>query len=190
MNRLNHNAGCLELIVGCMYSGKSSSLISKIRQYNILGKKILVVNHILDERYSVNCVSSHDKSQVDAIALQQLTDIWQMSNYKELEVIFVEEAQFFSDLQEFVIRSVETDNKHVIVCGLDGDYNRKPFEQVINLIPFADTVEKKTALCIRCKDGTLASFSKRLVTNEARQLVGSHEAYIPVCRWHYQEKST
>lgn len=188
MKELNNNAGKLELIIGPMYSGKSSSLINRIRQYRIIGQKVLVLNHVSDTRYGTDSVIiSHDKIAIDSLTSEHLMLFLQ----KEKEIILgnniicIEEAQFFEDLYEFVTLCVEKYGKHVIVSGLDGDYNRKPFEQIINLIPLSDIVERRNALCIECKDGTLASFSKRIVNASDRFVVGSDDKYIPVCRYHY-----
>lgn len=188
MNRLHPKSGKLEMILGCMFSGKSSELINRVRQHKILGRNVLVVNHISDNRYAEDSVSSHDHTTLDALCLNALTCIWEMQEYQLLDVIFINEAQFFEDLHRFVSRSVDEDKKHVILCGLDGDYNRMPFSQITELIPFADVVEKRSALCIQCRDGTIASFSKRIINSDQRQLIGHTDTYIPVCRFHYLEQ--
>ena len=146
---------------------------------------MLVVNHVSDTRYKENAVCSHDNIVVEALCLTSLKDIWAMERYKETEVIFVEEAQFFDDLYEFVKKTVDEDEKHVILCGLDGDFNRQPFRQMVDLIPLADLVEKRSALCIECRDGTVASFSKRIVKSKDLHLIGHSDCHIPVCRYHY-----
>ena len=189
-NTMNHHhpsAGTLELITGCMYSGKSTSLLNRMRQHTLLDNKMLAVNHSADKRYADNAIVSHDKDMSFALSVDTLMPLLQKKEYEEADVICVEEGQFFSDLYEFVFHAVENDKKRVIVSALDGDYNRKPFWNVLKLIPLADTVEKRNALCIECKDGTLASFSKKIVgidSNE-RIMIGGQDKYIPVCRFHY-----
>jgi thymidine kinase len=187
MKLFNDHAGKLEMIIGCMLSCKSSTLISKIRQHKVLGRNILVINHVSDIRYRDKSICTHDNISIDAIPLETLNTIFDNENYGITNTIFIEEAQFFTDLYEFVMKAVEKDNKHVILCGLDGDYQRKPFMQIMNLIPMADIVERKNALCIKCRDGTIASFSKRIVEGNERNMIGGIETYMPVCRYHYHE---
>jgi thymidine kinase len=186
MKELHCNSGKLELIIGPMYSGKSSCLISRIRQHEILGMSIMVLTHSSDTRYSDDAkVSSHDKVHIDATNCVALLPILDTDEYKTAEVVCVEEAQFFEDIYEFVVKAVEEHQKHLIVSGLDGDFQRQPYRQILDLIPLADIVERKNALCIQCRDGTLASFSKRIVSSEDRLLIGGKNTYIPVCRFHY-----
>lgn len=188
MNQLHYFSGKLELIIGCMFSGKSTSLLNRERQHKLLGRKILIVNHSCDNRYGENIVASHDMVSTSALSIPALKQLKQLDTYKDTDILMIEEAQFFPDLYEFVLQAVERDRKHVIVSGLDGDYQRQPYEQILHLIPIADIVERRNALCIECKDGTLASFSKRVVHHEERVLVGSQKEYIPVCRYHYNDK--
>jgi thymidine kinase len=189
MKDLHANAGKLELIIGPMYSGKSSSLIHRIRQYRVIGQKVLVINHSCNTRYTdASVVSSHDKVTIDAVNCERLMPLLVDAKNTDVNVICIEEAQFFEDLYEFVMLCVEQHGKHIIVSGLDGDFNRKPFRQVLDLIPLSDIVERRNALCITCRDGTLASFSKRIVNVSDRVLVGSDDAYIPVCRYHYHNE--
>jgi thymidine kinase len=188
MKVLNHNSGILELIIGGMMSGKSSSLLNKIRQHKLLDRNVLVINHVSDVRYKKEGVCSHDNIHIEGIMLETLNDIYNLESYKTSDTIFIEEAQFFTDLYDVVYQMVEKDKKYVVVCGLDGDYERKPFQQVIDLIPLSDIVERKNAFCIKCKDGTLASFSKRLHHSTLRNIVGGIDKYVPVCRYHYHNE--
>ena len=103
-------------------------------------------------------------------------------DYQQAETIFIDEAQFFSDLYEFVKVSVETHNKQVVVIGLDGDSDRRNFGQIHQLVPLCDTITKLTALCSLCKDGTLGIFSKKIVNSSQTVDVGSTDKYMAVCR--------
>ena len=178
-------SGHLEVIIGPMFSGKSSCLIGKIKKYKLLGKKIIVINHEKDTRYGTNKIITHDRTEYDAICLKNLSSIYNFDEFKDLDVIFIEEAQFFDDLYDFVKDCVDNHNKHVIVAGLDGDYRREPFTQVVNLIPLAEDIIKLKALCLYCNDGTEACFTKRLVNDDRRILVGTDVEHIPLCRKHY-----
>ena len=102
-NTMSNILGSINLIIGCMFSGKSTETIRLIRRYKTLGNKnILVINHTLDTRYGESVISSHDKVQYKCISLEKLNDIKQKEEYLKADVIFVEEGQFFNDLFDFV----------------------------------------------------------------------------------------
>ena len=185
---INKNLGRIDIIIGSMFSGKSTELIRRINRYKVLGKNILVINNKLDKRYSENSISTHSNIKLECISLDKLSDINETDKYsKEYEacdVVVIEEAQFFKDLHDFVINSADNDNKIVLVAGLDGDSNRNEFGDILKLIPKCDTVKKLHALCVKCNDGTLACFTKRLVKNDSQIYIGVSE-FIAVCRHHY-----
>jgi thymidine kinase len=182
------NMGRIDIIIGSMFSGKSTELIRRINRYKVLGKNILVINNKLDKRYSENSISTHSNIQLECISLSKLQDVYDnekySNEYNECNVVVIEEAQFFEDLHDFVVNAADNDNKIVIVAGLDGDSNRNEFGDILKLIPKCDTVKKLHALCVKCKDGTLASFTKRLVKNDSQIYIGVSE-FIAVCRYHY-----
>jgi thymidine kinase len=101
------------------------------------------------------------------------------------DVILINEGQFFPDLEEFV-RTMLSQGKKIYVCGLDGDYERKKFGQILDLIPICDKVIKLTSLCTICKDGTPGIFSKRISSETEQKVIGSKN-YIPVCRKCYEK---
>lgn len=179
--------GNIKIILGPMFSGKSSEIIRLINRYKILNKKILAINHEIDNRYGENKIISHNKEKIDCINLKNLKPIMETEDYKNSEVIVIEEAQFFSDLYEFVVTSADKYHKNIIVAGLDGDYQKKPFGDLLRLIPHAESVVKLHALCLKCNDGTKAAFTKRIIDNDKKILVGSSENYQPVCRKHFLE---
>jgi thymidine kinase len=102
-------------------------------------------------------------------------------------VIFIDEAQFFDDLYECVYSLVELYGKHVVVAGLDGDCNRKKFGSILDLIPICNTIDKYSAYCSVCKDGTLAPFTKKAFNYvcENKIEIGGSDKYMPVCRNHF-----
>ena len=184
---MNKNlTGRIDLIMGCMFSGKSTEIIKTINRYRVLGKKIMIVNHKSDNRYKENSIVTHDKISIDSISVSDIDTIKTNSQYKTSEVIVIEEAQFFENLYEFATTAADIDKKIVIVAGLDGDSNRNQFGDILKLIPHCETVTKLHALCVKCKDGTPACFSKRLINNNTQVLIGVNE-YIAVCRFHYLE---
>jgi thymidine kinase len=169
----------LEIIMGCMFSGKTTELIRRITTLTKLDKNILVVNSSVDTRSSRSVVKTHDDVTFDCIK----TNVLMTLDIHNVDVIAIDEAQFFKDLDPFIVNALNT-NKHVIVSGLDGDSNQQKFGQLIDLIPRADTVTKLHAVCTDCNDGTPASFSKRCVDDTQQELVGTSDKYKAVCRKH------
>jgi thymidine kinase len=182
---MSNNGGSINLIFGCMFSGKSTESIRLIRRYNNTNKKLLVVNHKLDNRYGDSIISSHDKIQLKCVSLENLEDIKESEEYKSVDIIFIEEGQFFKDLFDFVTNAADNEHKTVYVTGLDGDYKRNMFGDICRLIPHAENITKLKALCSICKDGTLANFTKRIVDDTKLELIGNENMYIPTCRIHY-----
>ena len=188
MDVSNNKSGRIDIIIGSMFSGKSTELIRRINRYKVLGKKILVINHKLDQRYSENSISTHSNMMLECLSIHKLNDITSneeyLKEYNACEVLVIEEAQFFEDLYDVVVKAADIDNKIVIVAGLDGDSNREEFGDILKLIPKCDSVKKLHALCVKCKDGTSASFTKRLVKNNSQIYIGVSE-FIAVCRYHF-----
>ena len=182
--------GRIELIIGCMYSGKTSQLLSLIKRYKSIKTNMMVINYLEDTRYgNDNKIYSHDKNSIEAIPLDNLnklvTDSKYREQYREAETIFINEGQFFENLLEFTTNAANNDDKTIIICGLDGDYLRRPFGDILYLIPHADKVTRLEALCKICGNGTPGIFTKRIIKTEGQKLIGGDESYIPVCRNHY-----
>ncbi len=182
----------LQLFIGPMYAGKSSELIRQIQRYEILDKNILVINHSINNRYGSNTITTHTKmSYDDCIIINSLNEIFENDDYKmrfeNAEVIIIEELQFFGGAYDYIVDWCDNKNKHVIACGLDGDFRRAPFGDVLRLIPHAEKVVKLSALCKRCKDGTPANFTMRVTKDESQTVVGSNDVYEAVCRKHFLE---
>ena len=189
--------GYLKLILGPMFSGKTSELIGLYRRYIRSGREVMVINYAGDTRYSSTDLSTHDKQMIHCYMLNSLKDVYKCDYYKDKDgkeqplldifnnsdVILINEGQFFEDIYETVIEWVETYHKKVYICGLDGDSNRSLFGKLFCLIPFADEVVKLNSICASCKDGTPAPFTKRIIDNSNGAIIqiGSDE-YMPVCR--------
>ena len=180
------STGRLELIIGNMFSGKSTELIRRINRQKSINGKILIINYIDDNRYSEDSISTHDNVQMKSLKLKKLSEISAdlLSHY---DSIFIDEGQFFTDLYFFVNYLVEKLGKHVVVSGLDGDYNRNQFGDLIKLIPICDTVDKLTAYCNKCNNGTYAPFTKKLKATGEVLDIGGTDKYIPVCRYHFNK---
>lgn len=172
----------LELIVGCMYSGKSSELIRRVKRLQTIQQSYLIYNSVIDTRYGSSGIYTHNQCHISCLVTDNLMNQCQTDQFKNASTIFIDEAQFFSDLYEFVKCSVERYHKHVVVIGLDGDSDRHNFGQIHKLIPLADDITKLKALCSLCSDGTPGIFSKKKIHSSDQVDIGSTDKYIAVCR--------
>jgi thymidine kinase len=199
MTTSNNNTGYLQLFIGSMYSGKTSKLLDIYKQCKFCNIPVTIINHVIDNRYHNTMVSTHDQAMAPCLQASELNDLWSDNGYKksgekkdlcphnavrDSDVILINEGQFFPDLYDVVVDMLNC-NKKVYICGLDGDFERKKFGQILDLIPLCDKVTKLTSLCSQCKDGTPGIFSMRL-TNETAQTVVGSDNYIPVCRKCYK----
>lgn len=187
----------LQLILGPMFAGKSSELLGTIRKYSAIQWPILVITHSSDTRYVTATqanpeIVSHDAQRHPALATSDLNSLLENTDFQSARLVIIEEAQFFQGLKDFVLHAVETCNKDVICVGLDGDTNRKPFGELLELIPFCDSVVKRHAFCRRCTNApTPAIFTFCSGTEKNTQvLVGGSETYEPLCRKHYLDPNT
>ncbi|MDA9846976.1 hypothetical protein N9C10_03520 [Flavobacteriaceae bacterium] len=176
-------AGRLELIIGCMFSGKSTEMIRRLKRYKAINKNILVINSSRDTRNPRSVLQTHDNITFDCVKTDSLLELFCTDKIQSADIIAIDEAQFFSHLRDFVEGVLEL-NKHVIVAGLDGDFKQHVFGELLYLIPLADEVDKLKAMCMECNDGTLGPFSKRMIDNTEQELVGANEIYKSVCRMH------
>jgi len=175
---MNSTSAYLELIIGPMFSGKASRLVDIYKQCKFCNIPVSVVNHSIDTRYHDTMLSTHDKVMIPCIKAKCITDI--LDILATSQVIIINEGQFFEDLYTTVV-SLLSQGKKIYVGGLDGDFERKKFGHILDLIPMCDKVTKLTSLCSICKDGKSGIFSKRLTMETEQTIVGS-DSYIPVCR--------
>ena len=180
--------GYLELIIGPMFSGKTSRLVEIYKQCIFCNIPVLTINHSLDERYDKSLLSTHDQIKIPCIKVDKLCDLLNSQLIYESHVILINEGQFFVDLYDFTVNMLELDKK-IYICGLDGDFERKKFGQILDLIPMCDKVNKLSSLCSICKNGIQGIFSMRLTNDKQQTLVGS-DNYIPVCRKCYENTKT
>jgi thymidine kinase len=184
---MRDRGGRLELILGCMFSGKSSELIRRLKRFQAIDKNILVINSLKDTRSENEVLKTHDNVFFDCIKTNNLMKVVETSQYKNTKIIGIDESQFFSNLISFVECSLKH-NKHLIVTGLDGDFKQNLFGEILFLIPLAEQVDKLNAYCMECNDGTLAPFTKRIVgISDSQEVIGSNDIYKAVCREHLSE---
>jgi thymidine kinase len=194
MNKINNtpqilkDVGYLQLIIGPMFSGKTSSIINLQNQYKFSKMNVCVINYAEDKRYDENKLSTHDKVMIECFNTLQLQNILHIDFINKFDVFLINEGQFFNDLFNQVKLLVEKHNKIVHVCGLDGDFKRNGFQQITQLIPIADSIEKKQSICMNCENGTKALFSHR-ISNETQVKVIGASNYIPLCRFCYLKKN-
>ena len=193
--------GYLEVILGPMYSGKTSRLVEIYKQCVFCSIPVSVINHSSDNRYDDELLSTHDKVKIPCIKTNKLFDLWiaradvtderipRLKDKRQIamsDVILINEGQFFPDLYDFVFRLLKN-GKKIYVCGLDGDFKRQKFGEILDIIPLCDKVYKLNSLCSSCKDLKPGIFSMRL-TNESEQMVIGSNNYTPVCRNCYEMK--
>ena len=174
----NSNIATLNLIIGPMFSGKTTELLRIAKRLQSINLKVLLLNYFEDTRYSDSDMKTHDNDGLPCKFIRHFDNL----NYDNYDVICINEAQFFNKLVPFC-KNVLSKNKTLYVSGLDGDYKQEKFGEILDLIPLCDSIKKLHAFCKICKDGTHANFTKRLVTNKNQKLIGTDE-YIPVCRKH------
>lgn len=174
--------GKLTLVCGPMYAGKTSHLISTYEKHKA---HAIVINYCDDNRYSETMLSTHDKLMIPCIKVRNLADIENMLEillFKDLiKTIFIDEAQFYSDLVPQVLKFLEVWNKDVFVYGLDSDFRRQKFGSLLDLVPHADHVEKLRANCSKCLSKNSAMYSHRLTSEKNVVLIGNSN-YESLCR--------
>ena len=182
--------GYLEIILGPMFSGKTTLLIQHYKKFSYIGKNVAVVNYVDDVRYHESLLSTHDKIMIPCIFAKTLQELWSIpeNGIRNADVIIINEGQFFEDLYETVLDMVENHHKSVYICGLDGDFQRNKFGKLLDLIPYANNVTKLNSLCALCKNGKTGLFSHRISSETSQVVIGS-DNYKPVCRLCYQKNT-
>ena len=180
--------GRLSLLLGCMFAQKTTELLRRVRRYKSIGYKVLVVNFIGDNRYGEECIASHDKEVEKAVCVEKLKSVDHLVRSGQYNVIAIDEGQFFTDLYEYITQWADELPVHIVISGLDGTSERAPFGDMLRLIPHAEEVERLSAFCSECRDGTVAVYSKYFGAaqkDENGVAIGGAEAYRPVCRKHF-----
>jgi len=178
-NPLLHLAkhGRIQLICGPMFSGKSTELLRKMRVFEVALHKSLIIKYAKDNRFSKECLSTHDRVMRKAVQATRLEEV-----RKEAEgctIIGIDEGQFFEDVVEFSV-DMANRGKIVIIAALDGDFQQKPFMSIIELIPNCESVVKLSSVCMSCLKQ--ASFTKRLNDDTRVEVIGHNDMYAASCR--------
>ena len=178
-----NRAGSIEVIAGSMFSGKTEELIRRLKRANIAKLKIEIFKPAIDTRYSVSEVVSHDENTIMSTSVETSGNIALLAG--DVDVIGIDEAQFFDNGLISVCVSLANRGIRVIVAGLDMDFKGQPFGPVPGLMAVADHITKVHAICLRC--GNVAQFSHRISKAEKLVLLGEKDEYEPLCRSCYNK---
>lgn len=179
----------LQIFVGPMFAGKSSTILRIVNRHKAIGRKMCVVTYAGDNRYSAeDILMNHDAIGVPCKKTELLRTISDHPDFVDAKLVIIDEAQFFKDLKVFVLDCLDRLQKDVVIVGLDGDADRKPFGQILECIPLADEVTKLKAFCRDCGDGTEAIFTYCNKQKSEQVEVGGAEMYESLCRKHYMAK--
>jgi len=182
-NRNSKKSGNIQLILGPMFSGKSSELIKLMRRYNIKKLKTVVVKFSMDNRYSLtDNVVTHDQFHYPAIKCNNLSELKHI--LEQHEVIGIDEGQFFPDLAQ-VCEELANMGKHIVISALNANYKREAFESIRDIFPKCEKIINLQSICFYCNED--APFTLRTVQNDDEILIGGIESYKPVCRSCYNE---
>lgn len=175
-------SGWIEVICGSMFSGKTEELIRRLKRARIANQKIQIFKPVTDTRYHVEDVVSHDENSIKSQPVATSIDI--LKNLSEVNVVGIDEAQFFDERLPEVCQKLAIRGIRVIVAGLDMDYKGVPFGPIPNLLSVAEYITKVHAICPHC--GNLATHSYRFSTEEGQVVLGEKDKYEPRCRICYE----
>ena len=174
-------SGCIEVICGSMFSGKTEELISRLKRAQFANQKIAIFKPTIDNRYSDVDVVSHDLHSITSTPVDAPVKMLGIAD--DVQVVGVDEAQFFDDSIVEVVQTLANRGVRVIIAGLDTDFLGKPFGPMPSLMAIAEDVQKVHAICVKC--GSLANHSHRLSASTNLVELGEKDVYEPLCRQCY-----
>jgi len=170
--------GWIEVICGSMFSGKTEELIRRLKRVKIANLKVEIFKPAIDIRYDESKVVSHDANAIQSTPIENSQTILLLA--QDVDVVGIDEAQFFDDQIINVCETLALRGVRVIVAGLDMDYLGRPFGQMPYLLSIADYITKLHAICVQC--GNIANVSYRKTAQSGQVLVGEKDIYEPRCR--------
>lgn len=182
-NLSGERRGWIEVVCGSMFSGKTEELIRRLKRARIANQRVEIFKPALDKRYDETNVVSHDANAILSTPVEHSQTILLMA--QEVDVVGIDEAQFFDPEIVSVCETLALRGVRVIVAGLDMDYQGKPFGPMPNLLAVADFITKLHAICMKC--GNIANISYRKTANTGQVLLGEKETYEPRCRKCFHE---
>ena len=180
----NKKSGCIEVICGSMFSGKTEELIRRLRRAQFAHQQIAIFKPVIDTRYSEVEVVSHDSKSIVAVPVKSPAEMLEIG--QGVKVVGIDEAQFFDDSIIEVARYLANHGIRVIIAGLDTDFLGQPFGPIPKLMAIAEDVQKVHAICVKC--GNLANHSHRLAKSKDLVLLGETDSYEPLCRDCYNKE--
>ena len=181
----NNKKGWIEVICGSMFSGKTEELLRRIRRAEFANQQIELFKPSIDTRYYEVEVVSHNENSRVSTPVNNSSEILLYVNMESVQVVAIDEIQFFDDGIVDVCNKLANAGIRVIVSGLDMDYLGQPFGPMPKLMAVAEYVSKQHAICTQC--GDLAQYSHRIVAKKGQVLLGEKDAYVPLCRHCYQQ---
>jgi thymidine kinase len=172
------SVGWIEVIAGCMFSGKTEELIRRIRRAEIARQTVAIFKPLIDTRYSADHIVSHSDARLRSQAVSRPSEIPNLAS--NAQVVGIDEAQFFDMELVEVVEGLANAGKRVIVAGLDQDFRGKPFEPMPQLLAVAEYITKTLAICVVC--GNPADRTQRTTVSKERVLVGAADTYEARCR--------
>jgi thymidine kinase len=177
-NLRGERKGWIEVICGSMFSGKTEELIRRLKRVKIANLKVEIFKPKIDTRYDDTAIVSHDTNSIHSTPVESAEAILLLA--QEVDVVGIDEAQFFDEQIANVCEQLALKGIRVIVAGLDMDFKGKPFGQMPNLLAIADYITKLHAICMQC--GGIANVSYRKVASSSQVLLGEKDIYEPRCR--------
>jgi thymidine kinase len=185
LHNVPRNTGWIEVVCGCMFSGKTEELIRRARRAEIAKQKVAIFKPRIDNRYSAQHIVSHSEQSLTSTVVDDASEILALS--EDAQVVGVDEGQFFKANLVEVCETLANQGKRVIVAGLDQDYRGKPFEPMPQMLAVAEYITKTLAICVVC--GNPADRTQRKTQSADRVLVGAKEIYEARCRHCFEPPS-
>ncbi|MDB5129014.1 thymidine kinase [Mucilaginibacter sp.] len=176
--RRNEIGGSIEVVCGSMFSGKTEELIRRVNRARIAKVNVEIFSPVADTRYDKSALVSHNLNSIPSKAVSKAAEILPLASH--IQVVGIDEAQFFDDELPEVCQTLANSGVRVIVAGLDMDFKGRPFGTMPQIMAIADSVTKLHAVCVKC--GQQAMYSYRLVPDDSKILLGEKESYEARCR--------
>ena len=180
------STGWIEVIAGCMFSGKTEELIRRIRRAQIARQQVAIFKPKIDNRYSSDHIVSHSEAKLLSTVVERSAEIPPLA--RDAQVVGIDEGQFFDLGLVDVAEQLANEGKRVIIAGLDQDYRGKPFEPMPQLLAVAEYITKTLAICVVC--GNPADRTQRTTSANERVLVGAKDSYEARCRRCFEPPTT
>jgi len=178
LHNMPKETGWIEVVTGCMFSGKTEELIRRLRRAQIARQQVVIFKPRIDTRYSADHIVSHNEQSLSSILIENPGEILELA--KNAQVIGIDESQFFSPDLVAVAEQLASMGKRVIIAGLDQDYKGRPFEPMPQLLAIAEYITKTLAICVVC--GNPADRTQRITPQQELVVVGARDVYEARCR--------